>query len=333
MTISPEARVQGTLWGLFIGDALSMPVHWYYDRNALQRDYGPIRDYLAPRNPHPDSILWRSHFEYPGPGYDILHDQRPFWGQRGIHYHQFLRAGENTLNLQCARLLIDALRDGKGYDAEEFLARYIHFMTTPGSHRDTYIEAYHRHFFTRLAGGLPPHRCGVPEKHIGGLVGLVPLVAFHHGDLARASSQAQAHLALTHRGERMSTAGAVVIDILQQVLGGRSLRDVLEEGMASQRSSYFGHPFRKWRRLPDDVVIGRHLSPACYVEDAVPAVIYLAWKYARDPEKGLIANTHLGGDNAHRGALLGAFFGADGGIRAFPDRWVAGLYEPVPDLL
>jgi hypothetical protein len=23
---------EGTLWGLYIGDALAMPVHWYYNR-------------------------------------------------------------------------------------------------------------------------------------------------------------------------------------------------------------------------------------------------------------------------------------------------------------
>ncbi len=333
MNGSPDIRAHGALWGLFIGDALSMPVHWYYDRNALQRDYGTIRDYLAPHNPHPDSILWRSQFISPGAGYDILHDQRPFWGQRGIHYHQFLAAGENTLNLQCARLLINSLRHGNGYDAEDFLARYIAFMTTPGNHRDTYVEEYHRHFFTRLAGGLPPHRCGVPEKHIGGLVGIVPLVAFYREDLSLASTQAQVHLNLTHRGERMSSAAAVVIEILLRVIGGQALRDVLEEGMISQRSPYYGHPFRQWQKFPDAIVIGRHLSPACYVEDALPAVIYLAWKYAHDPATGMIANAHLGGDNAHRGALLGAFFGADGGIQAFPDRWVTGLYEPPPELV
>ena len=333
MTILPEERAHGALGGLFIGDALAMPAHWYYNRETLLRDYGPIRHYLAPRNPHPDSILWRSHYPSPGPGYDILHDQRPFWGQRGIHYHQFLAAGENTLNLKCARLLLVSLNERHGYDPDDYLRRYVRFMTTPGNHNDTYVEEYHRHFFTRLAGGLPPHRCGVPEKHVGGLVGIVPLVARYRQDHEGAAAKAQAHLALTHRGPRMSAAAAVVIDILLRVMAGTSLRDVLEEEMATQRSPYFGHPFRKWRDKADADVIGGHLSPACYVEDAVPAVIYLAWKYADDPEKGLIANAHLGGDNAHRGALLGAFFGADQGIKAFPDRWVAGLYEPVPDLL
>ncbi len=30
---------------IFIADALSMPVHWYYDPNVLERDFGEITDY------------------------------------------------------------------------------------------------------------------------------------------------------------------------------------------------------------------------------------------------------------------------------------------------
>ena len=35
-------RFRGGLWGLFVGDALAMPVHWYYDVAALQRDFGTL---------------------------------------------------------------------------------------------------------------------------------------------------------------------------------------------------------------------------------------------------------------------------------------------------
>jgi ADP-ribosyl-[dinitrogen reductase] hydrolase len=59
MNPASDEKRAGAIWGTFIGDALAMPVHWYYDRAALRRDYGVVRDYLAPRNPHPDSILWR----------------------------------------------------------------------------------------------------------------------------------------------------------------------------------------------------------------------------------------------------------------------------------
>ncbi len=79
-----------------------MPGHWYYAREALKRDYGVLDHYQAPRNPHPGSILWRSEYRALNERGDILRDQAVFWGQRGIHYHQFLEAGENTVNFRLA---------------------------------------------------------------------------------------------------------------------------------------------------------------------------------------------------------------------------------------
>ena len=84
---------------------------------------------------------------------------------------------------------------------------------------------------------------------------------------------------------------------------------------------------------PDDRVIGSRFSTACYVEDSVPAVVYLALKYHDDPENALIANTNLGGDNAARGAVLGALLGTAHGVEKFPTRWVDGLAHPLPDIL
>jgi ADP-ribosylglycohydrolase len=77
-------------------------------------------------------------------------------------------------------------------------------------------------------------------------------------------------------------------------------------------------------------VIGERLSTACYVEDAIPAVLYLAWKYHDDPRCGLIANTMAGGDNVHRGAVLGSLLGLENGVGAFPPEWVDGLAERPP---
>lgn len=320
-------RAQATLSGLFIGDALAMPAHWYYNTAALADDYGYISDYLAPRNPHPDSILWRSTYSINDHRFDILHQQARFWGQAGIHYHQFLNAGENTLNLTLCRLLMRSMIERGGYDPDDYLERYIAFMTTPGSHQDTYVEEYHRHFFTRLAQGRSPSRCGSPEKHISGLIGLVPIIVFYRRDPQSAALAARYHLSLTHLGRRMSVAADFLIDTLLGLLAGASLGRLLSTGMTSQHNPLFGHPFNKWLDLPDNRVIGRRLSTACYVEDAVPAVIYLAAKYADDIEKGITVNTNLGGDNAHRGAILGALLGASNGMQSIPARWLAGMMD------
>ncbi len=329
-----EDKRSGALWGLSIGDALAMPVHWYYNRNALHQDYGWVTDYLAPRNPHPDSILFRSHYTASGPKGEILHDQAPYWGREGTryHYHQFLEAGENTLNIKLGSVLIESLNGCGGYDADDYLGRYIGYMTTPGSHRDTYIEECHRNFFSNYALGIPPRQCGAVEKHIGGLVGMVPVLAWYAAHPEKARSAALEHLALTHPGEKMAAAGGLVADLLLAVLNGRPLKDAILARIEAQDHPLTGHPFQKWLDDPDDWVIGPKLSTACYVEHSVPAVLYLALKYHGDPEKALVVNTNLGGDNAYRGGVLGALLGAEHGRSGFPRRWVEGLRHPPAEL-
>ncbi|MGA1129867.1 MAG: ADP-ribosylglycohydrolase family protein, partial [Chthoniobacterales bacterium] len=43
-----DERQRGCLLGAFLGDALAMPVHWYYDRAALVRDYGRVTELMPP---------------------------------------------------------------------------------------------------------------------------------------------------------------------------------------------------------------------------------------------------------------------------------------------
>lgn len=118
----------------------------------------------------------------------------------GIHYHQFLKAGENTLNVKICRLLVESLNEIGAYDSDDFLERYISFMMTPGNHRDTYLEECHRNFFANYAKGIPPHQCGTNEKHIGGIFGIIPILAFYHNLPGDARNAAMNHLSLTHPG-------------------------------------------------------------------------------------------------------------------------------------
>jgi ADP-ribosylglycohydrolase len=329
-TPDSDSRANGALAGLFIGDALALPVHWYYDRAALRRDYGRVTGFVDPKEPHPDSILWRSEYVAPSPDADILHDQARFWGQRGVHYHRSLRAGENTLTARLARLVHDSLEARGEHDPDDWLERYVEFMTTPGRHRDTYVEECHRGFFLNRARGRPLRRCAVEEKHIGGLTAVVPVVVYYREDPDRARAAAREQVALTHAGRRMAAATDLVADVLLATLRGEGLRAVLSDRIARQTSPFLGHPFGRWQQEPDETVVGRRVSPACYVEDAVPAVVHLALRYHDDPEAGLVANTNLGGDNVHRGSVLGALLGAENGMDAWPERWREGLREPAP---
>jgi len=330
--LSFNDRLQGALWGMFIGDALAMPVHWYYDTLALVRDYGTVRDYLQPRNPHPDSILWRSSYTPPNPSADILHDQAKYWGKRDIHYHQFLQPGENTLNLKLAHELLIMVADGQ-YSVNAWLEQMVAFMTEPGRHNDTYVEEYLREFFINRSKGFALEHCGrKDEKHIGGFSQMLPMVLSHADSPEKALETGLQHLALTHGGGAMSAWGKALALLLLELLQGRTMYQAMSSAQLNSSMDINTPRLEALQNFPDNTVVGRHFSSACYIEYALPATFFLALKYENAPEEGLIANTMCGGDNCGRGTVLGALLGARKGMRCWPDRWVNGLLEPPPSV-
>jgi ADP-ribosyl-[dinitrogen reductase] hydrolase len=307
--------------GSLIADAVAMPVHWYYDREALRREYGIISGYLAPRNPHPDSILWRSSYTPFNEKGFILHGQERYWGQRGVHYHQFLEAGGNTLNYQLATELYRQVKRAGKYDADAWLDLYIEFMLTPGRHGDTYVEEYHREFFTNYARGKKPRSCGIKDVHIGGLVPVAALFDALPADLELSKLRAivQEHVGLTHRDFDVLRAADVLITILWDVRAGIGLREAI---LARASDWISAKKLAHWQAEPDEVVVGHRLSPACYIKDAFPASLYLAYKYAEDFSAGICANAQVGGDSCHRASVVGSLLGLAKGVS---EDWIAGL--------
>lgn len=310
-------------WGLvgaLAADALSMPVHWYYDRTALQRDYPMLKFYVAPNSPHADSILWRSEYQPLNEKGNILHEQAVYWGRKGVHYHQFLHAGENTLNFQLAVALFEQVKQAGCYNAEAWVDKYCDFMLTPGRHRDTYVEECHRAFFTNYARGKKWRSCGVDDVHIGGLASvpaLVEALGAGHPDLR---AVVQEHVAITHKNSEVLRAADTLVR-LHAVIEKETVS--LEEALFEEASDYISRrKVEAWSKRSDEAVIGEILSPACYIKDAFPAALYLVWKYKRDFSGGIIANANLGGDNCHRGAVVGSLLGASCKVRL---KWRAGL--------
>ena len=335
-------RLRGALWGMFVGDALAMPVHWYYNIAALQRDFGQIRDYQSPKAEHPSSIMSLANTGKAGRGTQegnvvgdvILLGKKHHWGQANRHYHQGMQAGDNTLNLLCARVLLRSLNANGGYDPADFLREYVSFMTAPDRHNDTYAESYHRDFFANHARGLPPERCAGDEGHdtasIGGLVGL-PLVVFavlHSGEPTTASATALTHLRLTHRSAKLERFALEFCGLLAHLLCDPAPQIAPLACAAAKRLGFPAEAAVQHVRrngASDHYVIGGLLSSACYIDHSLPAALYLAARYPDDFEMALIANINAGGDNCHRGAVLGALLGSALGVAAIPERWLRGL--------
>jgi hypothetical protein len=166
-----ESRLRAALWGMFSGDALASPSHWYYGGfPQIQSDYGRggIVGYTKPVMKMPGSILNKSDPNGGGRlsiggngagakqisiiGDVINHGKLHYWDPtKSIHYHATLQAGENTLEMQIARVLMRSIvaNDGR-FDDDHFRQAYIDFMTKEGSHNDTYASTCHRMFFANL---------------------------------------------------------------------------------------------------------------------------------------------------------------------------------------
>ncbi|MEM6821043.1 MAG: ADP-ribosylglycohydrolase family protein [Verrucomicrobiota bacterium] len=309
--------------GSLVADAVSMPVHWYYNTAALDEDYGVIQGYQKPKNPHPDSILWRSRFVPKSDEANILHAHAKYWGQRNIHYHQDLESGENTLNFRLACELYQMVASQGRYDEVAWLTHYVECMRTPGWNRDTYLEEYHRAFFDNLASGKPLLKCGIDDKHIGGLSSVPALLAVLSAIADDTEDQTceciLGHVNLTHKNQTVLQSTRSLVKILQGLKAGESL-DALLQKHANAFVSL--KRFEKWSHRPDREVIGRVMSPACYIEDSFPASLYLAWKYQGDFDAGIRANAMVGGDNCHRGVVVGSILGLINGVSAV---WLDGL--------
>ncbi len=330
---STADRVRNSLKTQFIADALAMPVHWFYNQMDIEKAFpGGIQRFEAAPEFHPSSIMslhstssggrrtrHRHKAEPQIVGDIILKGRAQFWNVPNVHYHHGMIAGANTLNAHCSRVLMRCIAEDKGhYRAQTFLPAYIGFMTAdPPAHPDTYAESYHRGFFANLAKGLPPEQCAMKTHDtpsiIGGLVTIAPLMfseRLRGTSLHDIQALCREHLALTHPDESLMQVCDRYVELLCGLMEGpdeESIKALLSEAGKGPVGLDIAALVK--RNLPDNQVVGRMYSPACYISDSWPVVLYLAYKYRNDPWLALRVNTNLGGDNVHRGMVLGALLG------------------------
>lgn len=321
-------RVAGALWGMLIFDALAMPTHWFYGGQAQVRQFhsGGIISYQS--SPEfgrfPGSIMALSNTGGAGRGSNdgdvigsvINHGKKKYWERgAGNHYHCTLAPGENTLEGEMARLSTRSMTDG-GFNLVRMRQEYIDFMTTPGSHNDAYASTYHRMFFANRERGLPLEDCPDNDEHnvdtIDGLVVPIPVIlGTIHATEAESVDLAQASVRVMRRAPRVERHIPELARMLRAVLGGQKAGDVAQ----ATAKSLYGMPIDVGNR--DPVV-------ACYVDQNFQSLLHFAAKYG-DFKDCAFANANAGGENVHRGLVLGALLGAQAGAHGIPDDLKSGL--------
>ena len=98
---------------------------------------------------------------------------------------------------------------------------------------------------------------------------------------------------------------------------------------AAYRLSEEGFDLADWvGRFTDSDVVQKKLGTVCYPEHGLPLLLFLAANHGYRVEDTLLANTNAGGDNVHRGAVLGMLLGA-AEKNDFPEHLKHGLADQV----
>jgi len=388
-----QQRIKNALWGLFIGDALAMPAHWYYNVKNIPLTFGgPVEKYEAPKHPHVEAFMLGGSYKPDvenanklGRKYDILHENAKFYDtsyndfsasgferdEKGMiaekdryHYHHGLNAGENTLNSHLVRVLMrQVIKSGK-YDQQNFLDDFIDFLTTPGKNKDPYTEGYIRAWFENYSKGIPAYACAANQRENAGINGLGGLIrsmvlSMLSGDDYKSPGLALEHQNLTHRSENIASSLSVLIPILSQLLKGNNPKKTFKDFTGNIHLPKFAglELFREYEKhggmakVPKDVMFDLHtayqeekwdiekfsdenseakvqrklFSTACYIEHGTPLLLYIAWKNKFDFKTSLLKNVNAGGDNVHRGMVLGLLVGAI--AQELPQELVNGLAD------
>lgn len=242
-------KVKGALYGALIGDATSMPTHWFYGGERQVRNvYGaPVGGYVKPSTRLPGSIMSKSNTggagrgSYRGDiiGKVIFHGKKEYWAPGAdYHYHATLNAGDNTLEgLLLQRAMCVSTEAGGAFDKDAIVDDYVTFMTTPGSHNDTYCGTSHRMFFANRESGVALADCPDNDGHnvdtADSLVTTIPIALLSEDD-AVAQEEVGKMVYLTRNSKPAAQHAGVFASMLRAIVKGRAIKDVLD---ATARSS------------------------------------------------------------------------------------------------
>ena len=334
-------RVRGALMGAFIGDALALGPHWYYNLEQLRARYGEwISDYTTPR---PD------------------------------HYHAGMQAGQSSQAGVLLRLTLESLAACNGYDEADFCRRMDEDffplidgtpMQGPGGYTSQSMrEAWRK----RVGQGLAWGQLGGSADTTEAAERTLAIAVRYALDPAALATAVAGNTALTQTDGTvvaMTTAFGAVLGMLVE---GHTLdADISGKLMARVSSGLL--PFHRVTAgnlqpprpgSEEAPIAGRFPSPdalltvssiaraaldpdiriepawkvslvygmPCAVYHQFQPAYYLAARFADDFESAVLHAVNGGGQNLARAMLTGALAGAQVGLKGIPPRLIEGLAD------
>lgn len=341
---SIKDRAAGAIMGAFIGDALGLGPHWYYDLAELRRDYGEwISDYTDPR-----------------PG----------------RYHAGLKAGQSSQAGYILKLTLRSLVACGGYDEADFCRRMDAELLPlldgtpingPGGYTSQSIrDLWHKRAQQKLPWGQTGGHADTTEA----IERTLALAVRYALDPARLAGTVTSNTVLTQNDDTvvsMTVAFGAVLGLLVQGhpldtrLSGRLMKlvhdgalpfhAVTSDNLQPPRPGDPDPPRAGRFASPDALLTPSYMAEAaadpdiriepawkvsivygmpCAIYHQLPAAYYLAARFQDDFESALLHAVNGGGQNQARAILTGALVGAQAGLSRIPQRFLDGLEESAP---
>lgn len=325
--------------GALIGDALALGPHWYYDLQALRRDYGEwIDNYTTPR---PD------------------------------RYHGGLQAGQLSQAGYILVMLLQSLSDNHGYDEADFCRRMDEQlfplldgtpMQGPGGYTSQSIrEAWRK----RTQLGLPWQQTGGHADTTEAIERTLALAVRYAQEPAKLAASVSSNTTLTQIDETIVSQTVAFAAVLAQLIQGQKLdaelsgklmqlvksgalpfHAVTSDNLQPPRAGDLDPPCAGRFASPDALLTPSYIAMAandpdiriepawkvsivygmpCAIYHQLPAAYYLAARFHDDFETAVLHAVNGGGQNQARAILTGALVGAQVGIAGIPRRFLDGL--------
>lgn len=339
----PDKRIQdrasGAIMGAFIGDALGLGPHWYYNLAELRRDYG----------------VWIDGYTHPKPG----------------RYHDGLKAGQLSQAGFILTLTLKSLVECGGYNEADFCRRMDEELFPlldgtpvcgPGGYTSQSIrEAWRRRVQQKLPWGQTGGHADTTEA-IERTLAIAVRYALEPARLASAVAQ---NTVLTQSDDTIVSMTVAFASVLGLLVQGHALdanlsarlmalvkngqlpfHAVTSDNLGPPRPGDPDPPRAGRFASPDALLTPSYMAQAatdpdiriepawkvsivygmpCAIYHQLPAAYYLAARFHDDFESAVLHAINGGGQNQARAMLTGALVGAQTGISGIPRRFLDGL--------
>jgi ADP-ribosylglycohydrolase len=328
-------RAAGAIVGAFIGDALGLGPHWYYDLEEQRKDYGEWIDGYT--TPQPD------------------------------RYHQGMQAGELSQTGLIMLLLLRSVAEKGSYDEADFTRRLDEeLLSKIDGQAHGGLGGYTNHSIrqvwqARVKEGKPWGSVAGNADTSEAAERVVILAARFAADPYLAASTANDNTLLTQNDSLVVQQGVAFASVVAALVRGQKFEEFITDDLMERVQSgevpfvanssisaveggrkSFGFASPDALLLPSWIAglaqdPGIRIEPAwkvsevygmsCAINFVLPAAYYLAARFPSDFESAVLHAINGGGQNMSRACLAGALVGAQAGLSAIPQRFLDGLVD------